>query len=86
MSTPVIRSISVNPPVVPPGGSATITVDAFDPDDGVATIKIEFTDGSGNKTEGEATIAVKDSLSASATTDRGTISQTGSFTFVWTDK
>ena len=86
MSDPVIRGISVDPPVVAPGGSCTITVDAFDPDDGTFTVEVRVRDSSGNQIVGTAAGSVKDTLSYEAIADRGTITAgSQSHIFIWTD-
>lgn len=69
MSKPVIRGVTVDPRTVAPGGQATVTIDAFDPDSRTVTCSAEVTDSAGNTATATTNLTVGDPLTYSLTTD-----------------
>lgn len=64
---PVIRSVTVTPNTVQPGGTATVTIDAYDPDSRSVTFEGSVTDSNGNVTHASTTLTVGDPLTYSLT-------------------
>lgn len=77
MATPTINAITVEPQTIAPGGQATITVDAVDPDSQEVTVSVTVTDAAGNTGTGSAKVRISDPLtySASVPDGQGTVAQ-----------
>ncbi len=75
MAAPIIDSIVVTYPAgqtaLTPGQSATITVNAHDPDAQAHTFSVTVTDAEGNAGTGQVVIPVQDPLTYTATVDGG---------------
>lgn len=84
MAAPVLESITVDPEVIPPGGTATITVVASDGDNRTATVTITGTDSTGATVTGEATIRISDPVTVVATVDGVELPVDGQGRFVYT--
>jgi hypothetical protein len=86
MATPVINSITVVPDPVPTGQTATITIDASDPDARTVMFDVTVTDSAGNTATGQITGSVTDPLSYAVTADSGTVTATGQpNVFTWSE-
>ena len=75
MAAPIIQSVTVTPNPVPSGQTATITVNAYDPDEGTFKIDGTVTDQAGNVANFSATGRTSDPLSYEAEVDVGTLTQ-----------
>lgn len=86
MAAPVISSITVAPDPVPTGQTATITIEASDPDARTVTFTAVVTDSAGNQTSGQGTFTTSDPLTYSVTVDSGTITPTAEpNVFTWSE-
>jgi hypothetical protein len=66
---PVIRTVTVTPSTIKPGETATVTVDAFDPDSRTVTATAEVADAAGNIATATTLLTVGDPLAFKLTAD-----------------
>lgn len=76
MANPVIDSIVIVPATVPTKGTATVTINAHDPDARAFTITGTVTDSTGAKATGTQTGQVVDPLTFAAAVDVGILTPT----------
>lgn len=70
---PVIRTLTVSPSTIKPGETATVTVDAFDPDSRTVTATAEVADAAGNIATATTLLTVGDPLEFQLATDDPTV-------------
>lgn len=73
MAAPIITSVTIEPDPVPAGSQATITVNAYDPDQGEFTVTGTVTDSAGTEVPFSATGRTSDPLVYEAVVDVGTL-------------
>lgn len=70
---PVIRTLTITPATVQPGQSATVTVDAIDPDAKTVTATAKVSDAAGNEATATTILTVGDPLTYDVKTDDPTV-------------
>lgn len=76
MATPVIDSATIDPQTVAPGGTATLTVTAHDPDQRDITLTVTAADQAGTTAIGTLTLHVSDPVTVTATCDDASVTVT----------
>ena len=86
MAAPVINSITVVPDPVLTGQTATITIDASDPDATTVNFTVVVSDAAGNQATGVIPLVISDPLTYSVTASSGTVLPGGSpNVFTWSE-